>query len=331
MASKSSEQLARDVKAGRFQPVYYFYGPEDFRKRTAEQFLIEKFIPKSQAGTNVTRIDGKRTKLADILNELAAIPMLGERQVFTISDIQSFKPTEVDKILKMFDPPDPNRLGILTSPSDKTPSKKSAFLKKMSERVTTVWFDQLKSDQAGRMIGTRLQAEGLKIDETALSLMLELIAGNYGALQSETEKIIHYKKDQGDDHISVDDVKEVCSGFEMYTVFQLGQYVAERDVTRALKMVDQLIAIQSSVSGSILYFLGEHFVLLYMLRNGKRLPGSRAWKAAQLRPQAEQFTSERLEEIILKIADTTARMRRQQMDNRLAMEALVVELTADGA
>jgi DNA polymerase III delta subunit len=231
----------------------------------------------------------------------------------------------------MFDPPDSNRLAILASPADKTPKRDSAFLKKMNQQATTVKFTQLTPGEAGRVVGARLQAEGLKIDENALKLMLELIAGNFGALQSEVEKIIHYKKDQGSDHVSVDDVKDVCSGFEMYTVFQLGQYVAERDVTRALKMVDQLISIQSGVSGAILYFLGEHFVLLYLLRNGKRLPGRRAWKAAQLRPQAEQFTSERLEEIILKIADTTARMRRKQADSRLAMEALVVELTGENA
>ena len=331
MASKSPEQLAKDAKTGRFQPVYYFFGAEDFRKRSAEQFLIEKFVPKSQVGTNVTRIDGKRTKLADILNELATIPMLGERQVFTISDIQSFKPTEIDKILKMFDPPDSNRLAILSSPADKTPKWNSAFRKKMNQQVTTVEFEQLTPVKAGKLIGARLKAEGLKMDEPALNMMLELIAGNFGALQSEVEKVIHFKKDQGSDHVSVDDIEQVCSGFEMYNVFQLGQYVADRDITRALKMVDQLISIQSSQSGSILYFLGEHFALLYLLRNGKQIPGKKAWKAKNLRPQAEQFTSEQLESIILKIADMTARMRRQQIDARLAMETLVVDLTAEAS
>ncbi len=109
----TAQQLVNDIAAGKFKPVYYFFGPEDYRIIEAEKFIATQFLPGTQRSTNYRRLDGRKTGAADLINELAAFPMLGEKQVIAVSDIQHYKPTDLQKILKMFSPTDPNRVIVL--------------------------------------------------------------------------------------------------------------------------------------------------------------------------------------------------------------------------
>ena len=54
------------------------------------------------------------------------------------------------------------------------------------------------------------------------------------------------------------------------------------------------------------------------------------WLAPRLRPQAQRFSLEQLEQSIIDIATTTSDIRRQKMKPRLAMETLVLKLAGVG-
>ena len=122
-------ELNKELESGKFRPVYYFYGSEDYRIKEAGKAVAARFLPKSQQSTNVTRMSAAKDKLEDILNELAMIPMLGERQLFNISDIQSLSQLQIKKILSLIDSKDTTRVIILSSPSAKTPRKNTKLFK----------------------------------------------------------------------------------------------------------------------------------------------------------------------------------------------------------
>jgi hypothetical protein len=84
---------------------------------------------------------------------------------------------------------------------------------------------------------------------------------------------------------------------------------------------------------AVLYFIGQHFVTLYMVKNGKPIPDPRrAWLANQYRPLARGFSNERLEQIILQIADTDSLLRRLPVHVKpeLILETLAMQLTQAG-
>jgi DNA polymerase III delta subunit len=84
------DDLQKLVRAGKYKPVYYFFGEDDYRIIEAEKYLVGQFIPEAQRITNYRRFDGKKMRCDDLLSELAVYPMLGERQVFAVKNIQSF-------------------------------------------------------------------------------------------------------------------------------------------------------------------------------------------------------------------------------------------------
>ncbi len=317
------QSLLKDISAGKFKPTYYFYGFENYRVSEAVKYVTHQFLPDSQLKVNYIKLDGKRIKATELITRLANLPMLGDKQVFAITDFQSFKPTEVKQILSLLSPPDPNRIVIFTSSADKTPKKNSVFFKAVSVVAEAIEFKQLNSDESRRIISSKLHKNDLTILPDALNLLVELIAGNRGALESEITKLIDYKS--SGESISVDDVKQVCHGFQAYSLFEMADYIVSGNTVRVLQMTASLLA--EGISEVLLTTLiQQHFTSVYLVKNGKKPLGNRGFLVYKFRQQAQKYSSERLEKIIIDIAKTDSNLRQTGMSPKTTFEALVLTL-----
>ncbi len=315
--------LRNEVSSGRFHPAYYFFGVDDYRMVEAEKYLIRNFIPDLQIITNSRKLDGRKVSCKDILTELQTLPMLGEKQAVIISNIQSFKPTEVDRILKMLSPADPNRMVIMTSPAAKAPKSKSAFVKKMDSSVQVVEFKRLAEADIRRTIQTRLKKAEIGIEPSALNLMAELIDGNLGPLESEVNKLINYK--QPGETVTEADIATVCSGYARYDIFALADEIIAGRTGKVLRMIDKLLS-DGDPPFVIASLLQGNFISLYLVKNGKKPLGNRNFLVPKFRQQASRYDNKRLEQNIIEIADTDAEFRKQAIRPEAALEILALKL-----
>lgn len=320
------QQLLREINDGKFRPAYYFYGAEDYRIIEATKYLARQFLPDRQLTTNYRKLNGRKASAGDVIAELSNLPMLGERQVFSISDFQSFQPGQVEAILKLLTPPDPNRVVIFSSPSARTPKKKSKFFNTVSATVEAVEFAKLSGREVQNQIQTRIKKAGLQIEPEALRLLAELVGGNLGAVVGEIDKLINFKS--AGEMVTPDDVTSVVAGYEVINIFQLADEVVTGSPGRVLKMLEQLIA-EGSSPVTICTLLTNHFLRLYLVRNDKPLPRNFAWLASRLRPQANRYENTRLEQILRELARTEADLRGGNIPPRIELEMLVMSLVSD--
>jgi DNA polymerase III delta subunit len=323
MGLLSPKKLHTDVTKGEFRNLYYFFGPEDYRISEATKYIAQQFLPDRQLATNFLRLDGRKTRCADLIAELSVFPMLGERQVFAVSSFQSYKPTEIERVLKLLEPADPVRIVILNSPSDKTPKKNSAFFKKINSVAECVEFHRLDSESAAVQVTSKLSKAGLEIESRARDLLVGLLAGNRGALDSEVAKLIDYVEPGGT--VTVADIEKIAAGYEAFTVFQLGGEIARGDRLRALQLVKRLLREGGTPTG-ILYFLGQHFVSLYLIKAGKSLESNRRWLEREFRPQAAGFELSQLERAIQLIAQADSDLRHKRTPPELVLDQLVLQM-----
>jgi len=316
-------QLLKEINAGKFKPAYYFYGAEDYRIIEAAKYVARQFLPDRQIATNYRKLNGRKTSARDLINELANLPMLGERQVFNIAEFQSYKPTEVERILKMLNPPDPNRVIVFTSPSARMPKKKSKFLNTVSAAVEAVEFPRLTPGEVRAQVQGRLTKVNLQIEPKALTLLVEMLAGNLGAVVGEVDKLANYR--QPGETITTDDVAGIVAGYEVFNIFELADLVAEGSASKVLHMLERLM-LEGNSPVSLCTFIIQHFLRLYLIRNGKPLPGNFAWLERRLRPQASRYEPDRLEQILLELAETDAQLRGGDLPPKLALEILVISL-----
>ncbi len=317
------QQLLQTVSSGQFQPVYYFFGSEDYRMKEAERYVAQRFLPNRQIEVNFARIDGRKTKCNDLIAELSVYPMLGEHQVIAVSDFQSYKPKEVEQVFRLLDPPDPNRVVILSTPSARTPKKTSAFFKKIDGLTAAVEFGKLTRSEAVRTINGKLAKVGLQAEPAALNLLVELTAGNRGGLEVEIGKLVNYK--ESGETITVGDVESIAAGFQVYSVFQLAEDVVSGDRVKVLAVIRRLLAEGNNATG-LLFFLGQHFISLYLVKGGKPLEPYRRWLAGRFREQAGKYQIEQLELIITEIAATDSALRREKVKPQILLEQLVLRV-----
>lgn len=320
------QKLFKDISAGKFKPVYYFFGSEDYRISEAVKFISRQFLPGSQHAVNYIKLDGKKSKSDDIINRLANLPMLGEKQVFVISDFQSFRPTEISKIIKILNPPDPNRIVVLTSPSSKSPKKSSTFYKTMESSAETVEFKRLTLAESLQLVQVKLKKADVHIMPDALKLMAELIDGNRGALETETAKLIDLK-DAGET-VTVDDIKDIIKGYEIFNLFEISDYVVSGQSSKVLKMLRALIS-EGSSPVLLTSLLQQHFSSLYLVKNNKKPLGNRAFLVPKFRQQAQRYSNEQLENIIIEISEADSQLRRSGMPPQATLEVLAMSLCGE--
>lgn len=315
-------ELNREIESGKFKPVYYFYGSEDYRMKEAEKKLVSCFLPKSLVSVNHITLTAAKGKLQDILNELAVVPMLGERQVFTINDIQSLVPSEVEKILSLLSPPDPNRVVILVTPAAKY-KKDAAAIKLLIKKTAEVEFGKVRSDVAERKIVSTLAEHKIEIDREAVRLLLELSAGDMGGLTEEINKLINYAGEGG--KISREDVACLSADYQAFKVFELGDYVAAGDFDRALAMLENMLNSGEKESG-VFFWLSNHFQELYFVKNEKPLPPFRKWMTGKYRQQAARFDNAQVEDIILLLSEADRDLRGNIKPEKLVLERLILNI-----
>jgi DNA polymerase-3 subunit delta len=320
-------ELAKAISSGKFQSAYYFFGSEDFRMVEAEKFVAQRFLPESTLTTNFRRIDARKTKLPDLIAELSVYPMLGERQMFTIIDFQGYKPTELKRLTALLTPPDPNRVILFMTPSARAPKKNSALVKNMAQLAIVVEFNKLGDSEAGGNITAKFTKAGLTIEPDALARLIQMLAGSRGALVSETDKLINYKAGDpgGANVVTLADIQTVVAGHEIYSIFDLADLIIAGNLPKALKLVDRLLGEGGSATG-LLFFVTQHFLTLYNLKNGKPLEAYRKFLTRQFSEQAAKFSMAEMEGAIVALADTDAELRQQRISGRLALEGLIVSL-----
>ena len=293
----------------------------------AEKFIAHKFLPEASLATNYRRINARKIKSADLIAELSVYPMLGERQVFSILDFQSYKPTEVKRVLATLDPPDPNRVIIFITPSARIPKKTSALVKNMGKVSVVVEFGKLEDYEIRANIQSSLKKAGLTIEQSALARLTQMLDGNRGALVSEVDKLVSFKNGEagGATEISIEDVQGVTAGHEMFSVFELAELIVGGNLSRALQLVDRLLGEGVSATG-LVFHVNQHFLTLYNVKNGKPLEVWRQWLTRQFKAQADRFSTAQIESMIDLLAQTDADLRSGSSNSRLILEELIVKL-----
>ena len=319
-------ELFFEIKKGKFHPAYYFYGLEEYRLSEARKYLVSKFLPDKQGMINYKKIECKKTAIGDLIAELSTLPMLGERQVFAVNNIQHYKPNDLKKILKMLTPPDPNRIIIFSTPASKTPKKTSALLKTMSANSKPVEFKKLTEKETISFIKSRLEKESIAIEQDAVELFAALIAGNRGALEAESNKLIDYKGKGG--YVTKADIKKIVTGYEVYNIFNLADNIIAGNSSRVLKMIAKLYSdgIGPTVLASILQ---QHIISLYLVKNDKKPVGNRGYFIPRFRIQAQNYTNKQLEQIIIKIAELDSELRYKGLKPEIAFEVFTLKLISN--
>lgn len=254
--SATFESIMKDIKARKFQPVYFLYGEEPYYIDQIDKAIEGSVLDEADKAFNQTIVYGKDTDLATVISTAQRFPMMSEHQLVIVREAQELKGFLKGKKSDESDEPakeskskatdkDP-LIDYLKSPLKSTvlvfahkhkPVDKRTKLYKEIEKVATVLESKpLYPDKVPGFISAYVKDHGFKISETSGKLLTEYLGVELSKITNELDKLM-IGLEKGSE-ISPEIIEKKIGISREFNVFELTTALAQRDVVKANRIVN---------------------------------------------------------------------------------------------
>jgi DNA polymerase-3 subunit delta len=310
------------LRQKKFEPVYFFYGEEDFLIDEAVDSLIAGVLPEASRSFNLDILYGNEVDARDVVAHANSFPMMAERRVVVLREYERLDEDEL--IHSYVESPCPTTVLVLVAKkTDPTIRGKAA----------AVEFRRLYDSDLPSWIAERSSLYGKRISRDASELLVMYVGGSLRALDSEIEKIAVYVGEKK--AIDSEDVAAVVGISKSYNVFELTKAVGDRNLKRSLEILERMMEV-GEYPPLMVAALTKHFMTLLKLAEGKRRRMSESEMAASIKSlprrmgeymnQLRQYSSADLEKTFAPLARADEKLKFTSEDPRSVMTVLLHEL-----
>lgn len=330
----------KDLKAGDFPEVMFFFGEEEYLIEWAAKSLAQKFVDKSMLDIDFVKVGD-----SDSAEELVAIcdtfSIFSQRRIIWAKDYlpltkknaKGFGEKELASIMNYVQNPNPQSI-LLFSAS--TPDEGSALVKFLKKSCKTYQFDRLDRPQLNGFIEKRFKAAGVSIDRSVLRYLIEE-TGYFNRetdytlynLENDIKKIVSYNSDG---YISEEDVDATLKGDLEKFAFDFLDAVTSNKKDVAFRMLNNILGSGGEVF-SVLGLLVNQFELMLevkelseetrntqMMADTLKMNHYRVKKALSF---ADRFEKKKLADILSQLYEIDRNIKTGMMEQNLALELLI--------
>ena len=228
MASAGEKALHAALKKREFDPVYYFYGDDDFLKGISVRELVDVAVDPATRDFNLELRRGTEIDAETLDSLLGTPPMLAERRVIVVKDVDKLRKDARKQLDAYLKHPASDNVLVLVSPSGVKMDKG------LSTHSTVVEFPPLTGNRVPKWVVYHVESV-LKtaITADAVSLLIEAVGEDLSQLSMELEKLASFS----DDEITEAAVSAVVGIRRGESLGGLLDAVAARDATQALALI----------------------------------------------------------------------------------------------
>ncbi len=335
------EELHAALRAGDVGNVYVFHGEETYLLQQALTELQQLLVPEGFEEFNFHRLGGKGLTVQEIVEAAEAMPMMAQRTLVTVEDMDLFKLDEAQRsalVALLNDFPEYCTLVFLYR---QIPYKTDGKLKKLTaalaEHAQVIEFAQQGQQRLQRWVRRRFAAAGKDIDAATVDHLLFTCGSLMAGLVPEIAKIAAYAKGP---QVTAADIDAVADPVLDARVFDMTKAVTEGRQDRAAELLAELLRMQEEPL-RILAALGLTVRQLYAARlaidGGKDAawlrtlwPKMSPWQANNLISSARGVRRGWCREAVKRCQVVDRRMKSDRnKDNEGLLKQLLVELAGE--
>lgn len=276
----TSDEILRDIQAGRFAPVYFLHGEEPFFIDQIADAVEAKALPEAERGFNQTILYGKEVDHLTLLDYLRRYPMMSERQVVILREAQEMK--SLAELAAYIENPMPSTVFVACHKHKKVDSR-TKFGKALGSKGI-VFFESKKlyDNQIPDWISSACKTRKLSIEPTAAALMAEYLGTDLAKISNELDKLALNLP--AGTSISVTHIQDNIGISKDYNVFELQKALATRDRAKVARIQQHFAAnIKKNPLIVTISSLYAYFSKVFMLHSLKGQPDAEVLKALDLR------------------------------------------------
>ena len=332
--------LIKKIKSGDIPKLFLVFGEEGYLVEDTAKKIINTLLPDDQKEFGLETIHAESTDIKNIISAIKTSSLLGLKRVIWIKDCGNLLKKKSEDFSEVTEHSIPvNTYVILTA---------EQAGKKIGEVIEFPAFkENKKSDrnQAYEFAQLKLKKNGKKLSPIAFEYLLSLTGVNLRQIMNELEKLELYCKDK--DNITEDDINTLVPKSIEYAPFAMSDAVAEKNLTRALKLLEEFSRAKNS-GYSLVPMLTKRIRLLLQIkiliekgdvpedvvRRGyydqktyssasKKLSGQHPYLIFRIAQQSLKFQKEELIADIKKLFETEVSIKTGKVPQKLALEMLV--------
>lgn len=227
------EQVSKDIKSGKFYPIYFLSGEETYFIDEMSNLIIANAIPPEHRDFNQSILYARDASIDDVVNLARRFPMFSENQLVVVKEAQYWK--DFDKLIPYIENPTPSTILVICmmhkkldgrKSESKIIQKKSVFFdfKKISEKEVPIWIEN------------KIKGMGFKISGPSVQILVEYLGDNLSAIQNELSKIANNLK--VGDAVTPEIIEKLIGISKEYNVFEFSKAISSKDAAKAYKIVN---------------------------------------------------------------------------------------------
>lgn len=227
------EDIAKDIKNGKFAPVYLLMGEEDYYIDRFSDYIVEKALDENEKEFNLTIMYGLDTDMASVVNNAKRYPMMSEHQVVVVKEAQNLRSWEE---LSFYMQKPLTSTILVFCYKHGTLDRRKKIVAEIEKNGVVFESKKLKENLLPGFITTYMKRRKMEIDDTAAQLMAEFVGNDLNRLAGELDKlIITMPKDRN--RITPVEIERNIGISKDYNNFELKNALITKDTLKANKIV----------------------------------------------------------------------------------------------
>lgn len=332
------QELKQAIKAAAPARLYVFYGEEMFLLRHYLQQLKTAVIDELTESFNYHRFNSDNFEIRDFADAVENLPMMADRTMVQVDDIDFFKRPEDDrnKIMDILsDIPDYCTVVLTYETVAWKPDKRLKKLWDVISKAEIVEFAKQSQRDLVSWIQRHFRARNKQISPELCAYLVEITDGTMTSIAGEIAKIAAYS---GADMICKADIDAVTEPALDAVVYRMTDYLAAGDYAESLVLLQKLLKMQEEPL-SLLGYIGSQFRRISLARtlldHGKtasdlaKLSGCADFVARKTMESARRFSPRFCARASALIMETDYKMKTSFDENQRLLELLLLRLSQE--
>ncbi|MEE0487130.1 MAG: DNA polymerase III subunit delta [Prevotella sp.] len=233
-ATVTFDAIMRDLKSGKYAPVYILMGDESYYIDRITDYIAENVLDPDDRDFNQTVVFGADTTAAQVVDMAKGYPVMpAAHRVVIVKEAQGLK--SLDALERYFEKPLASTLLVIAYKNGTIDRRKKVVGK--AEAVGVVFESKKKRDyELPAFIETYLKKNHVAIDPKSATMIAEHIGADLSRLISELDKVMISLPDDNR-RVTPDIVEREIGVSKEFNIFELRTAIIERNVFKANQIV----------------------------------------------------------------------------------------------
>lgn len=331
-------EVLKELKTNKIAPVYLLYGSEDFFIENIKKEIIIRVLGEDKE--NLSTYDLEEVPIQEVIGDVETYPFFGEKKLIIASNPVFLKakpdktPFEhnLDSLITYLENPVDYSIFVIIAPYEKIDERKkvSKVLKKHAKYVNC---EPIKEKDVSSWIQSLASQFHITIERDAVEIIENELSTNLQLLESELKKFSTFVGEGG--LVTKEVVENLISHTSNISSLRLVDAVIDRNLHKAISIFKDLEKMNEEPIALIglLAFQFRTILRVKLLKQKgytqfqmQKQLGAHPYVIKIALSREKQFSVQKLESIIDKLANTDAVMKQGNMDKQLSFELLLYDL-----